>query len=63
MPKIGDLTLDEMIRFCQERESCLECPFKKEKCLQPMFQAEKIRRENIQLLDDEEYKLIYEKEI
>lgn len=63
MPKIGDLTLDELIIFCQRRENCLECPFKKEICLQPKFEAEKIRRENIQVLDDEEYKLLYEKEI
>ena len=64
MPKIGDLTLDELIRFCQRRENCLECPFKKkDTCLQPKFQAEKIRRENIQLLDDEWYKLLCEKEI
>lgn len=65
--KIRDLSLDELISFCRERESCLNCPFKNTKsnhlCVNTYYQAEKIRRENIRLLTDEEYEKLGDIEI
>lgn len=57
--KIKDLTINEIINFCSERESCLGCPFKTvdnpKPCVNTLYQAEKIRRENIRFLTDEDY--------
>lgn len=63
--KIKDLTIDELNWFCSERESCLDCPFKKKDsgCVQTFYNAEKIRRENIRFLTDEQYEELGEKEI
>ena len=65
--KIKDLTINEIINFCSERESCLGCPFKTidspKPCTSSLYQAEKIRRENIRFLTDEQYEELGEKEI
>lgn len=65
--KIKELTINEIINFCSERESCLDCPFKKidspKPCVNTLYQAEKIRRENIRFLTDEQYEELGEKEI
>ena len=65
--KIKDLTIKEIINFCSERESCLDCPFKKivspKPCANSLYQAEKIRRENIRFLTDEDYEKLGNVEI
>lgn len=65
MRKIKDLSINELNSFCRERESCLNCPFKKNNplCVNTYYQAEKIRRENIRFLTDEDYEKLGDIEI
>ena len=55
MRKIKDLSMKELQEYCMNRESCIDCPFKVKSCLLNKYEAEKIRRENIVFLTDEQY--------
>ena len=53
--KIKDLSIEQLHDYCRDRESCIDCPFKYSHCLATKYEAEKIRRENIVFLTDEQY--------
>lgn len=55
--KIKDLTINEIINFCMERESCLGCPLKTfeppkpDKCISTLYQAEKNKKRKYKILN------------